>query len=66
MSNKEKKWKCLAPVDLIAAPSEQMLSHKLSITTRDFLNILYWFEERRNATDNGGKVFFISQAALLL
>jgi hypothetical protein len=24
----------------------------LSITTQNFLNILYWFEERRNTTDN--------------
>ena len=59
MSNKEKNWKCLAPVDLIACLPVGRLSYKLSITTQDFFNILYWFEERRNTTDNdgGGKTF---------
>jgi hypothetical protein len=33
-----------------------MLSYKLSITTQNFLNILYWFEERRNTTDNEGSL----------
>jgi len=32
-----------------------MLSYKLSITTQNFLNILYWFEERRNTNDNEGR-----------
>jgi hypothetical protein len=39
--------------DFIACSFEQMLSYKLSITTQNFLNILNWFEERRNTTDNG-------------
>ena len=39
----------------LPAPSEQMLSYKLSITTQDFFYILYRFEER-NTTDNEGLV----------
>jgi hypothetical protein len=53
MSNKEKNWKCLAPVDLIACSFGAdaclpvgRLSYKLSITTQEFFNILYWFEEK--------------------
>ena|SRR5687767_12037632 len=64
MSNKEKNWKCLAPVDLIACSFGAdaclpvgRLSYKLSITTQNFLNILYWFEERN--TINKDWMYFI-------
>ncbi len=30
-----------------------VLSYQRSITTQNFLNILYWFEERRNTTNKG-------------
>jgi len=26
------------------------------VTGQNFLNILYWFEERRSTTDNGGQL----------
>jgi hypothetical protein len=30
----------------LPAPSVQMISYRLNLTTQDFFNILYWLEEK--------------------